>query len=641
MTDDLQNLRNLFVNRSDTYAVQTKDGYTRIDSPLTDDVIEKHLKGELTIGTYQFNLESKLKWICFDFDGSDLDVQFETAKRFYLYLVDVKKINPVLLEFSGMKGYHIWVFCEEIDGYSALEWAKEISKDFTIHEVFPKQVDIKDGYGNLVKLPLGIHIKSGKRTVLFDYNFSELSFEDSIELLKAVSNVERITIPHIEKKIATAVKDTEKKPSVIPESITSMIKNGVNDGARNKSRFMIIKELWNNGNTEEKITEIVLDFNSKCKPPEDIDRVKRHIKDLIEKSNQYLIRDVNDPYLIERNYISETVENKDLILISELLKNPMPEIKYWSYPLIIRGGLIIIGGRPGSFKSLFALSSALSMATKSNFLDTFTTENSPKILLYDLENGSIVDHMRLKYLLEGKKINLDSLQNFHLLESFDKSNMKKELAFASNYDIIILDSYRRFLKGEENASEITDEFYNTFFKPLKDAGKTVIIVHHFRKTRPEELNDEEIQNMFRGSSDIVGQVDLALGLFKEKEKYEEGITTFTVSVYKGKNRLGLPLSDFHFLVEKDDNKKETTLTYLGEKRFETPEISRINRIVEFLTKNGESRTREIMENFPELSTRTVTRLLTDAVTRGVIKSEKKGHYALLEDIETKVNEYAS
>jgi len=166
--------RRLFVNRDDCYAVQLESGgYRRVQKPLTDDILEMHLKGEITIGSYQLDKENKVKYLCFDLDPEHLEDPKETAKR----IIDVCLEKPdgkhprvwrkaILLEASRYPdpSYHIWVFFEpELPakaarwlGYRILELANLNPKQI---EVFPKQDELTEEkpFGNFVKLPLGFH----------------------------------------------------------------------------------------------------------------------------------------------------------------------------------------------------------------------------------------------------------------------------------------------------------------------------------------------------------------------------------------------------------------------------------------------------------------------------------------------------
>lgn len=177
-----QKFRELFVHRKDNYTVQLPNrAHIPTDQDLTDEVIQKHLDGEQTIGLYQIiPEENTLKWAVVDID---LDKPVYTAPNFNLeewtpklleqveYVEQVFKDRgiPYYTEFSGYKGYHVWVFFEnpvssEIVYNGLREMTKDIKTLGNIHlELFPKQAKVEKGNsGNLVKGPNGKHLSSGK-----------------------------------------------------------------------------------------------------------------------------------------------------------------------------------------------------------------------------------------------------------------------------------------------------------------------------------------------------------------------------------------------------------------------------------------------------------------------------------------------
>jgi len=192
MVDIIQVIENLFLNRTDVYVVQL-DGlneYKVIKEPINKGIIANHLGGKLTIGAFQINpQDNNVKWICFDFDG-DLKEELEKAKRLYSKLKDMD-FHP-LLEFSGRRGYHVWLFIEPTDAKIAREFANKVSKEASPHEIFPKQDKIeKTGFGGQVKVPLGLHRVSNKRSILFDDDFNELADNDSIKFLIRFYEIDR------------------------------------------------------------------------------------------------------------------------------------------------------------------------------------------------------------------------------------------------------------------------------------------------------------------------------------------------------------------------------------------------------------------------------------------------------------------
>jgi hypothetical protein len=188
MIDTIEALDNLFFVRKDCYPkkLDKLNQYIVVKKPLTTEIIQSHLDGDITIGCFQIEPETnKVKWICFDFDGK-LTEEFEKAHKLFNKLKD-NGFNP-LMEFSGRRGYHIWLFIEPIDSSEAKRFAVEISKDVNPNEIFPKQDKLdKKGYGCQVKLPLGIHRVSNKRSYFFNQNFKPLSQKEGINFLIKLS----------------------------------------------------------------------------------------------------------------------------------------------------------------------------------------------------------------------------------------------------------------------------------------------------------------------------------------------------------------------------------------------------------------------------------------------------------------------
>lgn len=342
------------------------------------------------------------------------------------------------------------------------------------------------------------------------------------------------------------------------------------------------------------------------------------------------------------NEIINTKNQQNLqkpIPIFNLLMKENEEIRYYINSFLPKNYYIGIIGKPGQFKSLLALYSALCIATKQKFLNSFNIQNSnsPKILLYDLENGEQTTSMRLKYIVNGmnldKNLNQKLLENFGRFEKFDKINISNEFIKAKDYDIIILDSYRRFLKGTEDKSEITDDFYMNFLKPLKDLGKTIIIIFHTKKIKLSELDDEDFIDIIRGSGDIGAQLDLAYTIMKRKEfiGLDGKTSTFEYNIKVVKNRDGLPINDFNFKVTKDDINLKTVLNFDGYGRQKSPKQRRQDSILNLIkeTPNVErkliiSRTMEIFE----CSEITVVKDLEDMINDGILEQEVYGKYKI-------------
>jgi len=78
---------------------------------------------------------------------------------------------PPLMEDSGYKGRHLWLFFEVPEPARVVhQFGSLVLRTFDVRtpdiqiEFFPKQGSVGGGLGNLIKLPLGIHRRTGRRS---------------------------------------------------------------------------------------------------------------------------------------------------------------------------------------------------------------------------------------------------------------------------------------------------------------------------------------------------------------------------------------------------------------------------------------------------------------------------------------------
>ncbi len=191
--DILSILKDLFVNRSDCYCIQLKQGYSKIPQPLTDQTLQQHLDGKITVGSYQLDLNNLVKYLCFDIDPEkniDPKAAAKTILSILLHKTADKEGNErpsawpncIILEASRYPdpSYHIWLlFLIPMQAKAArwlgtriLEMANLSPKQI---EVFPKQDALtpQTPYGNFVKLPFGKHQVERKWSRMLDLDTFE------------------------------------------------------------------------------------------------------------------------------------------------------------------------------------------------------------------------------------------------------------------------------------------------------------------------------------------------------------------------------------------------------------------------------------------------------------------------------------
>ena len=181
----------LFSGREDCFARQWaerktgKHGYVPVKNALGPADLEDHLKGRKTYGIYLMRSDGLISVAAIDGDikkhyrnGEITAQDRQRIRKEASYLITrIKEMSAVvgckpLIEFSGGKGYHMWFFFKsptapgpvrEALGRLTNTLAPDLSA-FSL-EVFPKQDRLGGkGFGNLIKLPLGIHRLTGKRS---------------------------------------------------------------------------------------------------------------------------------------------------------------------------------------------------------------------------------------------------------------------------------------------------------------------------------------------------------------------------------------------------------------------------------------------------------------------------------------------
>ncbi len=189
----------LFVGREDTYS-EGYMGQRRIveqkNAPLTTEVLEEHLSGARTIGTYARRPNSTAKYLVLDIDISKkVLLKYEAGSpEFEQYMKicgnvtgEVTRILHRLglkgyVEYSGYRGYHVWIFFTEwipVRYVNALSQvlAQELSgiqRDEIVVEFFPDDRRMRPGKpGQNIKLPLGLNPRSGQTGYFLDDDFKQ------------------------------------------------------------------------------------------------------------------------------------------------------------------------------------------------------------------------------------------------------------------------------------------------------------------------------------------------------------------------------------------------------------------------------------------------------------------------------------
>ena len=184
--------------------------------PLSEEVILKHLKGEITIGIYPLLPGDLCNFLAIDFDKKT----YEKDVIAFWNICDELNI-PVYVEKSRSgNGAHIWIFFEEsmpakiarkMGNILLTKTMEKTSLDLDSYDrLFPNQDTMpKGGFGNLIALPFqGECSKNGNTVFINKY------FEVEENQLNILTNIKRMKCDDIYNFIDVNQEDDYKEPEI-------------------------------------------------------------------------------------------------------------------------------------------------------------------------------------------------------------------------------------------------------------------------------------------------------------------------------------------------------------------------------------------------------------------------------------------
>lgn len=246
--EDASLFLSIFRGREDFFACQWVDekgrrGFSHVSRPLNLTEIKRHLGGEDTMGLYLMDEEDRVYLSVIDIDINQKALleyakdEEEVAKLHQLTQNDAVRMAsicddleiPFLIEDSGYKGRHLWFFFDApIPARLARAFLKFIVEragkpSHGMHwEIFPDRDKVRgEGFGPLIKLPLGIHKRTNRRSLFLDREGDPLPNQTA-----ALSEIRHIAQTKIEEILLTyGVKSrtapTKETESPLVESLLS------------------------------------------------------------------------------------------------------------------------------------------------------------------------------------------------------------------------------------------------------------------------------------------------------------------------------------------------------------------------------------------------------------------------------------
>lgn len=212
----IKKLDDLYIVQTGKYLRQSKQGYItciagrannqgKKTPKLNDWHFEQHLNGKFTVGT--FSGEQTTRFMTFDVDFHN------TTKAKWITGKVANTLNELNIEhhisFSGNKGYHIDIFFEDlIKIYNAKRFFNHVIQmsDIIEHSDAGNKVEFRVTSGQGVKLPLGIHQKTGSYCGFIDDDFNLMNKQQSEAYLLTINKIDSHQVLDI-----LEINDTDKQ----------------------------------------------------------------------------------------------------------------------------------------------------------------------------------------------------------------------------------------------------------------------------------------------------------------------------------------------------------------------------------------------------------------------------------------------
>ncbi len=281
-------LETYFVGRRDIYAVQNEMGeYTATRRPLSPELLLAHCKGQRTIATYPANDIGNTPFAIIDIDRKDAPAE-EFALFVKRWLAHFRV--PAFIEFSGRKGYHIWVIFKcwvpaakatRLLSIAIRQHEAELGEPgFQLEPPFPRQPRTTIEHpGNSVKLPWGVHQVSGNFAYFVDDDFLPLPDWG----VQAISQAQRVTEADLD---AILAEFPEVEPAPAPPSRKQQLPcfgammEGVGEGVRHIASLRLACHLYRQGMPETLALSTLLEWDHNYnKPPLGAKRIERNVSD--------------------------------------------------------------------------------------------------------------------------------------------------------------------------------------------------------------------------------------------------------------------------------------------------------------------------------------------------------------------------
>jgi len=645
--------RSLFAGREDAYGTPDPSNPKKglcVRERLTDEVIERHLRGKIRVGVYLLRDDLAVSFGAADFDGGEADLERALA---FCVAAEAAGLHPYL-ERSRGKGFHVWLFFSRPVPAAIVRRALRQLADYLglprSLEIFPKQ-DTLDGkeFGNYIYLPLnGREQVNEGRTAFLDWEDGCQPFADAISPLREVRYSEPEALerlagpgkeapgedqePRREEAGNEAGSDPEGEPPPFPgdlrhlrplfEAIRTKGVDGGRGGLRHGAALLIGYYLHAEGWPLPVAKAMACAINTRFRPPlEDAD-LDHQIEDGFRgwRVSREVLAGLKESLGCDRPGVkSAQVEYLDLATIAVSGIPPVPWIlEGW----LAEREVAMIAGGAGSGKTTTIADMAVSLASGRSWCG-ITPTRPCRVLCFDEEQDErTTARLFLRLGAPAENLRVASGQGIRIDTPEGVARLEREIV-AHQPDVVILDSVQQVFGAiSEKDNTLIGLAYREIFRLRDSYGVTFILIHHKRKSSADQV--VEAIELVRGGT--------AHGTQCSTVWSASGDGTTHMDLVQAKRR-GARKQSLRIAYHEDGPDGPITLTGEGPVENKDTLLARVSEwVVELLADKTEMKRAAIVEagKFANHTEDSIDEALKHLVGIGRVVKPKRGWYALKE-----------
>lgn len=279
--------------------------------------------------------------------------------------------------------------------------------------------------------------------------------------------------------------------------------------------------------------------------------------------------------------------------IHKIIEDPIPPIKWAIEDYLAQDDIAMLSGPSGIGKSHVLLGTGISLASGQSLFGRFRVDEPRCVLYIDCEMSRDELHTRAARMLRGQhyasaneypKDNLILMPQgrLKLIEGHPSLTGLRKIIEDREIKVILVDSLRRTINGNENDSQISNAFFDVVKSFRDEYGILWVFIHHWNKWGGGEDDSGKTigtgNARARGSGGWIDMLDTHYSVQASGERHH-------VVLGHEKSRRRLPFDPLNLWFRHDNPLDEETPFWL-EAEPEKEEAVVVEAIKEFLAKAG-------------------------------------------------------